>query len=426
MGAESGLRAEDLAAGQLAGLNRTLAWAREQSPFYRERLGSLPPEPLASLAEVAELPFTTPEDLREQGGRMVCVSQGEVARVVSLPTSGTTAPAKRLYFSPEDLELTLDFFHHGMSTLVQPGQRVLILLPGEAPDSVGDLLARGLERLGVTGVPCGPVQDLEACLEVMRLAEVHSLVGIPTQVLALAARAALGDRPPRELTSVLLTTDYVPRSLAARVAEAWGVEVFEHWGMTETGLGGAVMCRAREGSHVRALDLYCEVVDPASGRVLPAGEEGELVITTLTRRALPLVRYRTGDLTRLLAGRCACGSLVPRLARVRGRVAVGLSLGAGKVLRLHELDEVLFALPWLLDYRATARPRPEGWGLELEVRTTEPAPGESELGAGVTRALAGLPAARGGRLVLERMSLAPAGWPTSGVGKRVLCLTEEA
>ena len=106
---------------------------------------------------------------------MLCTSLGEIERVVTLQTSGTTGEAKRLFFTAEDLELTVDFFQHGMATMVEPGATVIIFLPGELPDSVGDLLARALTRLGVKPVVWGPVRDLSA-------ARTASLPGLPVNV----------------------------------------------------------------------------------------------------------------------------------------------------------------------------------------------------------------------------------------------------
>lgn len=127
------------------------------------------------------------------------------------------------------------------------------------------------------------------------------MVGIPVQVLAMAEHPE-ADRLKGVIKSVLLTTDYMPRAIVKRISRAWDCQVFEHYGMTETGLGGGVDCRAHGGYHLRGADLYYEVVDPQSGAPLPPGQEGELVVTTLTRHAMPLIRYRTSDWGRLAAG----------------------------------------------------------------------------------------------------------------------------
>ena len=112
----------------------------------------------------------------------------------------------------------------------------------------------------------------------------------------------------------------------------WKCTVFTHWGMTETGYGGGVQCGAREGYHMRDLDLLLEVVDPETGEPVPDGELGELVLTTLRRTGMPLIRYRTGDLGRFIVSPCPCGTLKPRLAEVEGRLADVISLPGGKWL----------------------------------------------------------------------------------------------
>ncbi len=145
---------------------------------------------LRGLDELPSLPFTTEHALRRESLQLLTVSQGEVARVVTLRTSGTTGAPKRLYFSADDLACTIDFFEHGMATLVGPGQRVLILLPGELPDSVGDLLRKGLARLGVTGIVYGPVCEPAAVIQLIHDQRIDSLVGIPAHVLSLARHAS--------------------------------------------------------------------------------------------------------------------------------------------------------------------------------------------------------------------------------------------
>lgn len=121
--------------------------------------------------------------------------------------------------------------------------------------------------------------------------------------------------------------------------------------MTETGYGGGVQCGARAGYHLRDRDLLIEILDPETGQPVPEGQYGELVLTTLRRRGMPLVRYRTGDLGRMIAEPCACGCLKPRLDKVEGRLDDSVRLSGGKVLSMHILDELLFALDEVEDFR---------------------------------------------------------------------------
>ena len=373
-----GLDRTQLQRYQLARLRSTVQLTRERAPFYRNLLRDLPIGP-DTLQDVARYPFTTAADLAAHGPRMVCVSQDDVTRVVTiqeqqekqeqpehlaaLDTSGTTGTPKRLWFTGSDQELTIDFFRAGMSTFTDPGDRVLVLLPCERPGGVGDLLATALERLGARPIRHGVVQDVDATLALLHEHRPDVAVGIPAQVLALARRG-----PGLRLKAVLLSTDHVPLSLTRTVEQAWGCRVFNHYGMTETGLGGGVECEARRGYHLREADLYVEIVEPDGALPVPDGEPGEVVVTTLTRTGMPLIRYRTGDLSRFIPGPCPCGSTLRALERITRRAAGVVRTSTGAGLTLAELDEVLFGLPDVLDFDATLRRGTTGDTLELDVR----------------------------------------------------------
>ena len=340
---------------QLERLNETLAHATRLSPYYRRQWRDSGVPCLSCLDDLAALPFTPSEALRRTPFDMLCGSQGEVERVVTLPTSGTTGNSKRIFFSEDDLDRTVDFFHRGMATLVRPGQRVLILLPGESPDSVGALLSRALARMGVDGIVQGPVVDPACTIDTMVERRIDSLVGIPVQVLALARHLEGKRILPGAIRSVLLSTDCVPRAIVAAIRETWGCEVFQHYGMTEMGYGGAVDCATHDGYHLREIDLLFEIIDPDTGRPVGNGRMGEVVFTTLTRRTMPLIRYRTGDLAAWIDGPCRCGSTLRRMGWVQGRLADSVRLPGGEALDLAGLDEALFALPGTVDFQAVLR-----------------------------------------------------------------------
>ena len=341
----------DLERYQLKALNRTLARVRQRSLFYRKKLRDLPSAPLPDLEALAGLPFTTAEEVARDPLALLCVSQGCIARAVTLTTSGTTGPPKRFLFTPGDLELTLDFFHHGMATLVAPGQRVLILLPGKAPCSVGDLLVKALARMDVQGVLMDPETAPERVLAALRKTPVHSVVGTPLQLLALV-RGPADPLPRGQIRTVLLSTDYVPRAICTALEESWGCRVFQHYGMTEMGYGGAVDCGFRRAYHLREGDLLFEVVDPQTGDPLPAGRAGEVVFSTLTHEGMPLLRYRTGDLAVMPPEPCACGSVLGSLGHVQGRLNNRAVLGNGAILEMAALDEALFSLPEVVSFTA--------------------------------------------------------------------------
>jgi phenylacetate-CoA ligase len=329
------------------GLRRTLGYVRENSPFYRERLSHLP----AECTDLQSLPFTTAADIREDGQRMICLPQDEIERIITLPTSGTTGQPKRIYFSAQDQELTVDFFRVGMSTLAKAGDRVLVLFPAERPGSVGALLRIGLERLGCTVTCAGLTMPEGEILQLAKAADVNVIAGAPAQILRLAAVDEVARViPTAQIRAVLSSSDVLYASARDRIERIWGCEVFDHFGMTETGLGGGVECGWHAGSHLREADMIFEIVDPLSGQTLPPGERGELVFTTLSRDAMPLIRYRCGDLSRLLAQPCRCGSQVMRLEQLGARPEHHHPLPDGTVISLADIGEILAGIPGLVDF----------------------------------------------------------------------------
>jgi len=262
-----------LEAYQLQKIRETLLHVRENSPFYRVSLRDVETDPVQRIEDMAWLPFTTSDDLKDNPLRFLCVSQTSIERCVTLQSSGTTGPAKRLFFTREDLEHTLDFFHHGMSTLVHPGDRVMILLPGAGrPDSVADLLSRALARMDVQSL--APGTDFESTPDAIVQQGITCLVGAPVQVLALARSGRQGKCLKNRIKSVLLTADHISLAIVDAIESAWNCRVYRHYGMTEMGWGGGVECGARDGYHLREADLFVEIVDLQTGGLLPDGERG--------------------------------------------------------------------------------------------------------------------------------------------------------
>ena len=345
---------------QLTMLRKTLDLARQNSPFYRHHLSQTAPHDLNSMDDIALLPFTFPHDLATNGLQMLCVSQGEIARIITLQTSGTTSCPKRIYFTKEDLELTADFFSHGMKALVKPGQRVMVLMPGVNYGSVGERVETGLTRINChTFVNC-LVNDPKEVIDKINNLAIDCLIGLPAQVLSLARWPQT--MAPGRIKSVLLSGDYVPESIVKAIKKSWNCPVFNHYGLTETGLGGGVECQAQSGCHLREADLFLEIVDQG-GRTLPAGEEGEIVITTLTRTGMPLIRYRTGDISSFITSKCACGSKLKRLNRVKGRSVY--RVGERK-LRLDHMDEAIFKIDDIMDFEVTITQQKERLLMDIE------------------------------------------------------------
>jgi phenylacetate-CoA ligase len=356
---------------QLRKLRATLEHVLAHSRFYREHLKRIDPESIRTMEDVARLPFTEPADLAARSNDFLCVSPHHVSRIVTLSTSGTTGSPKRIAFTPEDQELIVDFFHHGMTTLVRRSDRVIIFLPGQTEGSVGDLLKKALLRFDCEGIVFGPINDYCRALSALLDLKPSCAVGIPLQLLALS-RFFQSGVPAREiqLKSILLSTDYASPAVVTALNQAWGCDVYDHYGMTEMGLGGAVECSARNGYHMREADLLFEIIDPMTQKPAADGEYGEVVFSTLTRQGMPFIRYRSGDHSRFLTQPCPCGSVLKRMERISRRMREPVRLFDGSFLSITQLDDVLLRNPSISAYSAEIS-RKEGCDcLALTIQST--------------------------------------------------------
>lgn len=344
------LQTAELRKYQLDRLNAVIAQARKASPFYRKRLQGLPI--LNNIDQLATYPLTSAADLIAQGLKMLCVSQSQINRVVTLTTSGTEGEFKKVYFTAADQELTIDFFACGMSLLVGQGDRVLIFLPGERQGSVGDLLDKGLRRIEAEPVLYGFVDILPRAVRTLCEVKPDCLVGVPVQLLAMAHFCEKWQIKAWRPQTVLLSTDRVSNSIIAELKRVWGCEVFDHYGMTEMGLGGGLECGVHHGYHLREMDMFFEIVDKDTGQPLTEGQYGEVVFTTLTREGMPLIRYRTGDISRFIPEACPCGTSLRRLEKILARKGQIATLGPEQMLTMNELDDVLFLLPEVINIAA--------------------------------------------------------------------------
>ena len=327
------LTREGLESLQLRRLNETLARVKARGGFYRDY-----PAKLESLSDLRKLPFTTAENLSTHPGQFLLTSQSEVSRVISGATSGTTGPAKRVFYTERDTEYTVGFFAAGISEMLSPGEKCFVAFPFTGPFGLGDLIAKAVERLGGIPVRAGFGQTFGEMLDLITQTQPETYIGFPVTLLSLARM--YGDNFP--IKRALVSGDACPAGVLAELEKVLGNKLYPHYGSRECGLGGAVTCEAFEGMHLRENHIIPEIID-CKGNVLPDGEYGELVLTTIGSDAMPLIRYRTGDYTRILPP-CQCGGVTKRLDTVSRR--------EGKV-SIEELDSILFRIPDLVDYKVS-------------------------------------------------------------------------
>ena len=302
---------------QLERVRATVAWARERVPFYRQRLGRVG---LERLDDVERLPFTGKTDLREQYPfGLFAVPLGEIARIHA--SSGTKGKPTVVGYTRDDLEVWREVMARAMVAAgCRPGDLLHVTF-GYGLFTGGLGFHDGAERIGMTVVPASSGNTAR---QQVLLTDLHpaGIAGTPSFALHIAESMRAAGRDPAQLGLRYGMFGAEPWTATMREAleQAFGCPAFDVYGLSEIiGPGVAGECEARDGLHVADDHFLPEIVDPASGAPLPPGREGELVLTTLTKRALPMIRYRTGDVTALIPGPCRCGRTSSRIARVKGR-----------------------------------------------------------------------------------------------------------
>lgn len=341
-------------------LKRALNHVYQNSSFYQElyQANGVNPD-IQSMDDMGRLPFVTPKNLWEEPNRLLCVSLTEIDRMFTRVTSGTTGNPKRISFSQDDLETMTDSMAPVMKTPlffcgIDPrGCRVQIFLANGSALSQVHLVAKGVEKMG--GIPAsGDIfastkDQIDSILD----AKPTMLMGSSTRIYRITQEARqFLDLPSLGVKVLFITSEYLSPAMRSNLADFWQAEAFHHYGMTETGLVGAIECGARDGYHINESDFFFEVADPATGRLLPKGQEGELIFTSLSRRAMPLIRYRTGDIARLTGPECECGaSTVRRIGTIAKRVGSMETLAGGIFIYPSLFDDVVYSFRSIVDYR---------------------------------------------------------------------------
>ena len=260
---------------------------------------------------------------------------GEVQKVISEQTSGTTGAGKRVFYTEGDCEHTIELFMAGLGEFIYPGSITMVAMPFSGPFGLGELIAEAIRRLGAKPLSTGTGRTYDELNRILEEEQPDTYVGMPTALLSMLRMCGKGS-----IKRALVSGDACPKTVMKAIEEILQTRLWPHYGSREMGLGGAICCTAHDGMHMRENHCITEIIDE-NGNVLPDGEWGELVITTIGMEAQPLIRYRTGDWTRIIPGRCLCGSEIKRLDFVKRMDPLG---------SIREMDELLFEIPELVDY----------------------------------------------------------------------------
>ncbi|MGD9154574.1 MAG: phenylacetate--CoA ligase [Bacillota bacterium] len=300
---------------------RLLELVYTASPFYHQKLSRAGwgPGTVVSDIQFAQLPFTTKEELRDLYPLgLQAVPDREVVRIHS--SSGTTGKPVIIPYTQNDVTQWAEMFVrcYAMAGVTELDR--IQITPGYGLWTAGIGFQAGAERLGAMAIPMGP-GNTEKQLQMM--VDLQSTVLCSTSSYALLLTEEIQKRQIRDQIKLrigIIGSERWGDKMRSRIETELGIESFDIYGLTEIyGPGIGIDCPYHQGMHYWSDILFFEIINPLTGAVLPEGELGELVITTLTKEGAPLVRYRTHDLTRLIPGVCPCGSPYPRIDRILGR-----------------------------------------------------------------------------------------------------------
>ncbi len=307
---------------QLEGLKWTVKHAYEGSPVYRKKLddAGMGPDSIKRLDDLKKLPFTTARDLQDgYPFPLLSVPFEKVVRIHA--SSGTTGKRKVLCYTQKDIEDWTHFFArcYEMAELTKEDRVQIAVGYGVWTAGVGFQLA--CERFGAMAIPAGP-GNLD--MQCQFLVDFQSTVMCCTASMGLLMAEEINKRGLRDrinLKKMIFGSERSSDAMRKRIKELLGLEhMFDIPGMTELyGPGTGLDCVYHTGIHYWADYYILEILDPDTLEELPEGETGEMVVTTLRKEAVPLIRYRTRDLSRLIPGQCPCGNILPRHDRILGR-----------------------------------------------------------------------------------------------------------
>jgi len=311
-----------LRALQTERLRASVAWVRARVPFYREALAAARvKDDAVDLDRLHELPFTVKDHLRQHYPfGLFAVPREDVVRIHA--SSGTRGKPTVVGYTRNDLQVWREVMARALAAAgALPGQLIQIAY-GYGLFTGGLGFHDGAEHMGLTVVPVSSGNTLRQIL-LLQDFRPHGLACTPSFALYIGESLQEQGGDPRAigLRYGLFGAEPWTEAMRVQLETLWGCPAVDFYGLSEIiGPGVASECvEARDGLHLSEDHFLPEIVDPESGAPLPFGSEGELVLTSLTKEALPVIRYRTGDVTRLDPEPCRCGRTTVRMARIKGR-----------------------------------------------------------------------------------------------------------
>ena len=327
-------------------LRAVVAQARK-APFYARILdeAGLSPEDIACPEDIRRLPFTSKDDLRAQyPDRLCCVPRADLVRMHC--SSGTTGSPVAICYTRKDVEAWADLMARSMFAAGIRREDTFQNMSGYGVFTGGLGIHYGGERLGCMTIPAG-AGNTRRQIKLIKDFGVTAVHILPSYALHVARQIEEEGEDPRALPLriALVGAEPYTEETRRRIESMLDLRVYNSFGMSEmNGPGVGIECEAQSGLHIWEDAYILEIIDPETGRTLPDGEVGELVMTTLTREGMPLLRYRTHDLTRIIPGDCACGRRHRRIDRILGR-SDDMFILKGVNIYPMQVEQVLMSFP---------------------------------------------------------------------------------
>lgn len=331
---------------QLKHVNTQIKRMKEAESFYGQKLVEAGIDEVTNAEDFEKLPFSEKNDLRDAYplGLMTC-KEKDIVRIHS--SSGTTGTPVIIPYTAKDVDDWGEMFKRCYEFAGITNMDRIQITPGYGLWTAGIGFQNGCEKLGAMAIPMGP-GNTEKQLQIMR--DLKSTVICATSSYALLLAEEINKRGIRDkifLKKGVIGSERWSEKMRKRISEELGIELYDIYGLTEIyGPGIGINCKYDTGMHYWDDYLYLEIIDPETGKTLPDGEWGEIVITTLVKEGAPLIRFRTHDISRIIPGECPCGSKFPRIDVISGRSDDMIKIKGVNVFP-KQLEEILGRFPEL-------------------------------------------------------------------------------
>lgn len=334
---------------------QSLMYSYQTSPFYHElfKNAGIKPDDIKNPADMRKIPLTEPLHLMNPE-QFFSVPSSSFVRVHS--TAGSTGAPKRIYFTATDIEqqITRDITGFRLFYGMNKEDRVRIMYDtgyGTNDWGIRYCIENAVHRIGALAITTGGLTSAEEEYQLLSKNKVNNIFGTPSRLHSLTCQLEQDyDLKSLKIKNILVGAEPLLQSTRTRLENNWGADVFQGYGLTELGGSIAAECRQKDGMHITESDVFVEVIDPETNEILENGNTGELVFTSLGREGMPLLRYRTHDLGKIMENDCPCGLPFHRI-HIKGRNDTVFSIGSGDKISPDALDAVLFALPYVVDYQ---------------------------------------------------------------------------